>query len=175
MAMIRVLVSACLLGDQVRYNGAAARSSSAILAAWLAEGRVVRFCPEVAGGLGVPRPPAEIVGGGGDAVLAGTARLVTRSGADVTDAFAAGARLALEAARTGRAGLAILKEGSPSCGSHRINDGSFSGTKIPGRGVTAALLERHGIRVFSEDEIEAASEYLRQLEIDDSRSGGATL
>ena len=58
--MIRVLVSACLLGEKVRYNGADAASGSRILEDWVREGRVVPFCPEVAGGLGVPRPPAEI-------------------------------------------------------------------------------------------------------------------
>jgi uncharacterized protein YbbK (DUF523 family) len=152
--MVRILVSACLLGDTVRYNGKDSTAASARLDQWLAEGRVVRFCPEVAGGLGVPRPPAEIVGG----------RLLTQAGRDVTDAFEAGARLALECAVAHGVRVAILKEGSPSCGTHRINDGTFSGRKIEGQGVTAALLERHGIHVFSEEEIEAAAGCLRQLE-----------
>jgi uncharacterized protein YbbK (DUF523 family) len=90
--------------------------------------------------------------------------VLTQAGRDVTEAFEAGAQLALEVARANAAPLAILKEGSPSCGSHRINDGTFSGRKIEGRGVTAALLERHGIRVFSEEEVVAAAEYLRVLE-----------
>ena len=152
--MIRVLVSACLLGDTVRYNGKDSAASSEILNRWRVEGRIVPFCPEVAGGLGVPRPPAEIV----------NARLLTQAGRDVTDAFEAGAQLALECARAHGIVLAVLKEGSPSCGTHRINDGTFSGTKIEGHGVTAALLERHGIRLFSEEELHAAAEYLRQLE-----------
>ena len=152
--MIRVLVSACLLGDQVRYNGKDSAASSEILSRWRAEGRIVKFCPEVAGGLGVPRPPAEIVG----------ARVLTQAGDDVTDAFDAGARLAVDAAHAHDVRIAVLKEGSPSCGTHRVNDGTFTGKKIEGRGVTAALLERHGIRVFSEDEIEAAADCLRQLE-----------
>jgi uncharacterized protein YbbK (DUF523 family) len=163
--MIRILISACLLGDKVRYNGRDAASDSMILRAWLAEGRVVRFCPEVAGGLGVPRPPAEIVGGaGGGAVLDGAARLMTEGGADVTPAFLAGAQSALEAARANGVRLAVLKEGSPSCGVRRVNDGTFSGRKIDGRGVTAALLARHGIRVFSDEEIDAAAAYLRGIE-----------
>ena len=152
--MIRVLVSACLLGEKVRYNGNDAAAANAILDRWRAEGRIVCFCPEVAGGLGVPRPPAEIVG----------ARLLTRDGRDVTDAFESGAALALEAARANGVGVAVLKEGSPSCGTHRVNDGTFTGTKIEGKGVTAALLERHGILVFSEEEIERAQEHLRALE-----------
>lgn len=152
--MIRVLVSACLLGEKVRYNGRDSTSSHPVISAWLAEGRVVPFCPEVAGGLGVPRPPAEIVG----------ERLLTQAGRDVTEAFDAGARLALEAARANGVRVAVLKEGSPSCGTHRVNDGTFSGRKIEGRGATAALLARHGIRVFSDEEIDGAADCLRELE-----------
>lgn len=163
--MVRVLVSACLLGEKVRYNGGDAASTDAVLRQWTAEGRVVTFCPEVAGGLGVPRPPAEVMDGrGGVAVLEGRARIATRDGSDVTMAFLAGAELALEAARAQNVRVALLKEGSPSCGSHRINDGSFTGRRIEGRGVTAALLERHGIRVFSEEEIDLAASYVDGLE-----------
>jgi uncharacterized protein YbbK (DUF523 family) len=163
--MIRILVSACLLGDNVRYNGTDAASSDAVLGQWRAEGRVVRFCPEVAGGLGVPRLPAEIVGaGGGAAVLDGTARLTTGAGADVTNAFVAGAHLALEVARAQNVRAAVLKEGSPSCGTYRLKDGTFTGRTIEGRGVTAALLERHGIRVFSDEQIHLAARYVDSLE-----------
>lgn len=162
--MIRVLVSACLLGERVRYNGADAAASSPILSEWLASGRVVPFCPEVAGGLGVPRPAAEIRGPGGRSVWDGTARVVTRTGSDVTQSFLRGARLALDTARAQNVRLAVLKEGSPSCGSTLINDGSFSGRKEPGEGVTAALFELSGIRVFSELRLDEAAAYLRTLE-----------
>jgi uncharacterized protein YbbK (DUF523 family) len=166
--MLQILVSACLLGEKVRYNGADSLSAHPVLRQWLDQGRVVPFCPELAAGLGVPRPPAEIQGSagrhGGDAVLDGAARIVTRTHADVTDAFVRGATLAADAARARGVRVAILKEGSPSCGSTRIADGSFSGTQVPGRGVTAALLEREGVRVFSEEAIDAAAEYVRQLE-----------
>jgi uncharacterized protein YbbK (DUF523 family) len=162
--MIRVLVSACLLGEKVRYNGADAASGSGILAEWLAEERVVPFCPEVAGGLGVPRPPAEIRGEGGDAVLDGTAQVVTRNGDTVTGAFLEGARQALEAAVAGGARLAVLKEGSPSCGSGFVYDGTFAGRRKAGRGVAASRLERHGIRVFSDQRIDEAAAYLQALE-----------
>jgi uncharacterized protein YbbK (DUF523 family) len=164
--MIRVLVSACLLGEKVRYNGAAASANDAVLTRWLAEGRVVSFCPEIAGGLGVPRPPAEIRGGDGDAVLASIVPVVTRDHGDVTAAFVRGAELALAAARSQQASVAILKDGSPSCGSSWIYDGTFAGVRRQGRGVTAALLERHGIRVFSERELRAADEYLKIIERD---------
>ena len=162
--MIRVLVSACLLGEKVRYNGADAASGSRILEDWVREGRVVPFCPEVAGGLGVPRPPAEIQGSGGASVLDGAARVRTRTGDDVTGAFLRGAELALRAAREGGARVAVLKEGSPSCGSGFVYDGSFSGRRKVESGVTAALLQRSGIAVFSETRLEEAADHLRVLE-----------
>ncbi|MGW2151174.1 DUF523 domain-containing protein [Nonomuraea bangladeshensis] len=163
--MEKILVSACLMGRKVRYDGSAKTSSAAVLADWRAEGRLVSFCPEVAGGLPVPRPAAEIEGGaGGAAVLAGTARVLTSGGEDVTAEFVAGARAALEAARSAGARMAVLKEGSPSCGTLAIHDGSFAGRKNPGQGVTTALLERHGIRVFGEDRLDEAAGYLRTLE-----------
>ncbi|WP_328595057.1 DUF523 domain-containing protein [Actinomadura macrotermitis] len=158
--MESILVSSCLLGRPVRYDGAGKPVRDALFEGWRAEGRLVPFCPEVAGGLPVPRPPAEIVGGGGAEVLDGTARVVTDTGADVTGAFLRGARLALDTARRAGARVAILKEGSPSCGSHRVHDGTFSGRKVAGDGVTAALLEREGIRVFSEDELPAVAAFL---------------
>lgn len=160
---MKILVSACLLGQAVRYDGGACTADSGILREWVDQGLAVPFCPEVAGGLPVPRPPAEIRGSGGESVLDGSGRVVTRAGADVTLAFLRGARRALEAARAAAVRLAILKEASPSCGSHIIHDGSFSGECIPGQGVTAAMLRRHGIAVFSEQEIAAARELLERL------------
>ncbi|MBT2210943.1 DUF523 domain-containing protein [Actinomadura sp. NEAU-AAG7] len=160
--MERILVSSCLMGRPVRYDGRAKPMEAGLFGRWRAEGRLVPFCPEVAGGLPVPRPPAEIVGSG--SVLDGTARIVTAAGENVTDAFLRGARLALDAARRAGARVALLKEGSPSCGSHRVYDGTFTGTPIPGAGVTTALLERSGIRVFSEDDLDALESFLISLE-----------
>jgi uncharacterized protein YbbK (DUF523 family) len=162
--MIRVLVSACLLGEKVRYNGADAFAASRILTAWLAEGRVVPFCPEVAGGLDVPRPAAEILQGEGRHVLDGTRTVVTVGGTDVTPAFLKGARQALQQARAHDVGVAVLKDGSPSCGSTFIYDGSFEGVRRAGQGVTAALLEDNGIRVFSERQLTEAAACLERLE-----------
>jgi uncharacterized protein YbbK (DUF523 family) len=164
--LIKVLVSACLLGEKVRYNGASAQTGDAVLAKWVDEGRVVPFCPEVAGGLGVPRPAAEIDGTGGEAVLAGTAAVVTRGGHDVTANFLRGAQLALAAAHTHGVRIAILKDGSPSCGSESIYDGTFSGTRRAGHGVTTAILERHGVRVFSEARMAEAAAYIAALDRD---------
>lgn len=174
----RILVSACLLGRPVRYDGTAKRRDDELLARWRAEGRLVSCCPEVSGGLPVPRPPAEIAAvsaaepatppgvrsGGGDAVLDGDAYVLTADGTDVTAQFVRGAEDALQVARRFDVRMAVLKEGSPSCGSTRIYDGAFTGTSITGLGVTTALLERNGIRVFNEDQLEPAAAYLADLE-----------
>ena len=152
--MIKVVVSSCLLGDPVRYNGADKRVDHPVLRRWIEEGRVVSVCPEMLGGLGTPRPPAEIVNG----------RVVTRDGADVTGAFHEGARLAAGEANANAVRVAILKNGSPSCGSSYVYDGTFSRTRRPGQGVTTTLLRERGIAVFSEDEIDAAAEYVSSLE-----------
>ncbi|MEV7010419.1 DUF523 domain-containing protein [Streptosporangium sp. NPDC051022] len=162
--MERILVSACLMGQRVRYDGAAKTSGDELLAAWRREGRLVPFCPEVEGGLPVPRPAAEIEGGaGGAAVLAGAARVLTTDGTDVTRAFLAGAQSALAVARSFGARIAILKEASPSCGSLTIYDGTFRGRRTPGTGVTTALLELHGISVFTENHITDAAVRLCEL------------
>lgn len=155
----KVLVSACLLGQPVRYDG---RSSvhPDLLQVWQREGRVVPLCPEVAGGLPTPRPPAEIPGGQGGAVLDGEARVVTVQGEDVSAEFLAGARLALELVRRHGIRVAVLKSGSPSCGNRQVYDGTFSGSKIDGEGVTSALLRREGVQVFSELELEEAARAL---------------
>jgi uncharacterized protein YbbK (DUF523 family) len=167
--MIRVLVSSCLLGEKVRYHGGDAPCSSEILGRWQAEGRLVPFCPETAAGLPVPRPPAEITGGGGAAVLRGEAFVGDRVGADVTQEFVLGARRTVEAALRDGARLAILKDGSPSCGTTYIYDGTFRGQRDAGQGVTAAMLSEAGIRTFSERQIEEAAAYLESLEAHNRR------
>lgn len=163
--MERILVSSCLVGRRVRFDGRAKTVEDELFARWRAEGRLVPFCPEVEGGLPVPRPPAEIEGGaGGAAVLTGAARILTPGGDDVTRHFLAGAQAALAVATSLGVRMALLKEGSPSCGSLRIHDGTFQGRVTPGSGVTAALLEASGIRVFGEDRIAEAAAYLSELE-----------
>ncbi|QBR03129.1 DUF523 domain-containing protein [Paraburkholderia pallida] len=152
----KILVSACLLGSPVRYNGLAKTLAHPILDEWRREGRVVSVCPELIGGFGVPRPAAEIARAqSGEAVLAGAARVVDTAGADVTAFFLAGAQAALELAREHNCRFALLIDGSPSCGSRFIYDGSFSGQRRAGAGVTAALLRKHGIEVFADSEIDA--------------------
>jgi uncharacterized protein YbbK (DUF523 family) len=162
--MIRVLVSSCLLGRPIRYNGSDAPSDKTILSKWKSEGRLVHFCPEIAAGFPIPRPPAEIVGGDGRLVLSGHAKVIEDTGADVTKMFVAGARKAVDFAEKNKVRIAILTDGSPSCGSTYVYDGNFTGKQIPGKGVTAELLEQNGIRVFSEDQIEDALVFLKSLE-----------
>lgn len=165
MVMEKILVSACMMGQKVRYNASDVETGDALPEQWRQEGRLISFCPELAGGFLVPRPPAEIEAGrGGGAALDGEARVLENSGGDVTRYFRKGAELTLETAKAHDIKLAILKEGSPSCGSGEIYDGTFSGKPVLGVGVTTALLERNGIRVFSEKQTKKAAEYLRCLE-----------
>ncbi|WP_166358270.1 DUF523 domain-containing protein [Pseudomonas akapageensis] len=161
--MQKILVSACLLGHPVRYDGKGGGPFDQ-LALWQQEGRLVVVCPEVAGGLPTPRPPAEIPGGQGGDVLDGQVQVLTVGGEDVSAAFLAGAELALQLVRKHGIGIAILKSGSPSCGNRLTYDGTFSGTKVSGEGVTTALLRREGLQVFSELELPAAALALEKLE-----------
>jgi uncharacterized protein YbbK (DUF523 family) len=147
-----VLVSACLGGRACRFDGSSNRDDW--VSRLVASGRAVLACPEEDGGLATPRPPAEIVGGDGNDVLEGRARVVTQTGEDVTDAYLRGAEAALRAARRAGAGVAVLKARSPSCGRGQIYDGSFSRTLATGDGVTAAMLRRHGIDVLTEEELQ---------------------
>jgi len=162
--LIRVLVSSCLLGEPVRYHGGDAHCPGTVLDLWDAEGRLVRICPETAAGLPVPRPPAEIAGGDGIAVLEGRAFVGDSSGADVTARFVQGARRAVETAIANGCRLAVLKDGSPSCATTYIHDGSFRGQRDVGQGVTTALLNQAGIRTFNERQLEEAAAYVAALE-----------
>lgn len=143
--MPRYLISACLCGQTCRYDGGAFDFPA--LRRLVEEGEAVPFCPECAGGLPTPRKPCEIVG----------RRVLAADGTDCTAEYTRGAALALDTCR--RLGLcaAILKEGSPSCGSHRIRDGSHTGRKIPGMGVTAAVLAQEGITLYTEENPPAAN------------------
>jgi uncharacterized protein YbbK (DUF523 family) len=164
---MKLLISACLLGQKVRHDGGDKDCRGALLDELIEQDRVIAFCPEVAGGLSVPRLPAEIQNGDGAAVLAGQARVLDSSGNDVTQAFVDGARLALQLAQQHGIKVAILKERSPSCGGQAIYDGTFSKQFKPGRGVTAALLEQHGIKVFNETQINEAVAYATSLTNDE--------
>lgn len=155
--MPKVLVSACLVGERVRHDGKDKLQAHVRLREWVDRGEVVSICPEVAGGLPTPRPPAEIQPRKTALeVLNGRARIETIHGGDVTTEFVAGARATLALAQEHDVRVAILKAKSPSCGSRQVYDGTHSGALVDGMGVTAALLIEHGIRVFDESEIDAA-------------------
>lgn len=147
-----LLVSACLMGIPCQYDGG--RCPHDPVQNLATQGGVLPICPEVAGGLPTPRPPAEIQGGDGKDVLEGRARLVNAEGKDVTAEFLAGAQKALRVAQRWDIQEAILKARSPSCGVGQIYDGSFSGRLVEGDGVTAALLKREGIIVNNEEDWE---------------------
>jgi uncharacterized protein YbbK (DUF523 family) len=136
-----ILVSACLAGEACRYDGGATPHPKVLR---LAEaGCVVPVCPEVLGGLPVPREPLELKDG----------RAVRRSGADCTKKLIEGAKKALALGQERGCQRAILKARSPSCGSGRVYDGTFSGRLVPGDGVLAALLKQNGFEVLSEEEL----------------------
>ncbi|GAB6138701.1 2-thiouracil desulfurase family protein [Halanaerobaculum tunisiense] len=148
-----ILVSACLLGEDCKYDGG--HNYHPQLQELLVDKDIISVCPERKSGLPTPRPPAEIQGGTGVDVLAGRAKVVTKAGKDVTTEFITGAKYTLELAQENDCQLAILKARSPSCGSNSIYDGSFTGQHQPGRGVTTALLVQEGIRVINEEEIDS--------------------
>jgi len=168
--MHKILISACLLGKHVRYDGHHSLVQSDILQRWQQQGRLLALCPEVAGGLAVPRPAAEIDAGNAEAVIQGKASIRCKDGTDVTDAFMAGAEMALALCMQHDIGMAILKEGSPSCGVMRLNDGRFSGHKIEGQGLTTLLLQRHGIAVFNEFQLLEAEAYVLVREASNGKS-----
>ncbi len=145
---MRVLVSACMVGRPCRFDGRDRRIGRLAEALDREGVEVVAFCPEEAGGLGTPRPAAHLVGGDGHAVADGHARVVTVEGADVTEAFLRGARLAVERARETGCAVAYLKERSPSCGCGEVH--AAQGV-VRGAGVAAALLQRAGIATVSVD------------------------
>lgn len=139
---MKILVSACLLGEKCRYDGSDNYDENVVKLGEFFE--LVPVCPECFGGLGIPRKPNEIQNG----------RVLSEDGGDCTAAYEAGAEKTLYIANECNACCAVLKERSPSCGFGRIYDGTFSKTLTDGSGVTAALLYRNGIRIFGESKID---------------------
>jgi uncharacterized protein YbbK (DUF523 family) len=144
----KLLVSACLAGIDCTYKGR--NNLRKNIKRLVDAGRALPICPEVLGGSAIPRPQCEILGGDGASVLDGSAKVVTRSGRDVTRLLVTGARKTLRLAKKYAIKKAILKANSPSCGCGRIYDGTFTRRLIKGSGVTAALLGRNGIKMRTE-------------------------
>ena len=139
-----MIISACLCGCDCKYNGKNNKNESCV--ELLKRGKAVLVCPEQLGGMTTPRVPSEILKNDGKISV------ISKEGKDVSKEFKKGAEEALKIAKLVDAKVAILKNGSPSCGSKNIYDGTFSGNKIKGEGITAKLFMENEIEVFSEDE-----------------------
>lgn len=139
---MKILVSACLLGENCKYNGK--NNFNSLIAKLTNSFVIIPICPEVLGGLTTPRLPSEI----------NNEFVINEAGVDVTYEFNKGAKLALQTALKENVKYAILKEKSPSCGVNKIYDGNFNGTLLAGKGITCQLLEQNGIKCFSENEID---------------------
>lgn len=163
----KIIVSSCLIGKKCAYDGKS-RYSVAVHSLCEKYG-YIDICPEVAGGLSIPREAHEIAGGSGEDVLDRKCKVVAPSGEDVSTYFLRGSAITLEKAITKGVTMAVMKARSPSCGSGRIYSGSFDGKLKAGNGVAAALLVRNGIPVFTEEETTKAARILEVSQIASDR------
>ncbi len=154
------IISACLCGINCKYNGKDNKNERCLKL--LREGKAVLVCPEQLGGLTTPRNPVEL-NNVASQVVEGNGKALTNQGEDVTEQFLKGAYETLKIAKEIGATRAILKEGSPSCGANFVYDGSFTGNKIKGKGITAQILENEGITVFSDEDLEISNSKLVYL------------
>ncbi len=161
---MKILVSSCLLGEDVRYDGNNSSiafnpkfsfSSKELFMDILCENEIYSFCPEVAGGLGIPRTPAEIVNNEKPFIVK------NEDGLDVTINFLLGAKKALDICKEENIKVALLKANSPSCGNIKIYDGTFSNNLIDGKGLTARLLKDNDIEVFNEEQLKELSKFIK--------------
>lgn len=136
-----IMVSACLAGENCKYNGGNNRNKK--VEALFNENRIIPICPEVMGGLSTPRVPSEIVHG----------IVMNKDGVNVDREYRCGAEMALKIAEREQPDLVILQSRSPSCGVKQRYDGTFTGTLIDGPGLTAELLMRHGFRVVDVEDL----------------------
>lgn len=150
--MQKILVSACLLGEKVRYNGTGKLLSHPAIVQWQKENRLIPVCPEVSGGLTTPREPAEIQS---------DQSVLTSNGTNVSAQFNLGAQIALNLCHRHKIQYALLKARSPSCGNEKVYNGKFTNSLVDGIGITASLLMENGIRVFNEEQIEQLVAALR--------------
>ena len=149
---MKLLVSACLLGELVRYDGKTKENEK--IKQLVKTHELISFCPEVSGGLPVPRQASELQGSAISILQGDSGGVFTKDGTDFTKAFLQGAEKALALCKQHDIKVAILKERSPSCGANLVYDGTHQGRAIPGQGITAALLKQHGIQVYTEDNFE---------------------
>ncbi|MDY3199944.1 MAG: DUF523 domain-containing protein [Arcobacter sp.] len=161
---MKILISSCLLGEDVRYDGNNSSiafnpkfsfSLKELFMDILCENEIYSFCPEVAGGLSIPRIPAEIVKNDKPFIVK------NQEGLDVTINFLLGAKKALDICKDENIKVALLKANSPSCGNINIYDGTFSNNLIAGQGLTAKLLEENGIMVFNETQLKELNKFIK--------------
>ena len=163
--MKKVLISGCLYGDLVRYDGMPVDYKDPLFLKWKEEGRLISFCPEVFGGLLVPRSDCQRRGD----------KVFNRLGEDVTEEFIKGSKEAVRIAKENNIAFAIMKERSPTCGSSIIYDGTFSGNRIPGEGVAVEMLREQGFLVFNEDSLLEAEKVLEALEAQETMAKNVKL
>ena len=161
---MKILVSACLLGEDVRYDGNNSSIASNPKVSFslkelfmdiLCDNEIYSFCPEVAGGLGVPRIPAEIVKKDKPFIVQ------NQNGEDVTINFLLGAKKALDLCKEENIKVALMKANSPSCGNIKTYDGTFTKNLIEASGLTAKLLKENGIEVFNENELKELLKFIK--------------
>ena len=161
---MKILISSCLLGEDVRYDGNNSSvafnpnisfSLKELFMDILCDNEIYSFCPEVAGGLGVPRIPAEIVKNDKPFIVQ------NEEGKDVTINFLLGAKKALDVCLEENIKVALLKANSPSCGNIKIYDGTFTNNLIDGQGLTARLLKEKGIEVFNETQLKDLKGFIK--------------
>lgn len=161
---MKILVSSCLLGEDVRYDGSNSSvafdpkfsfSLKELFMDILCENEIYSFCPEIEGGLNVPRVPAEIVSS------KKPFKIVTKNGDDVTINFLLGAKKALDVCKQEGIKVALLKSNSPSCGNINTYDGTFSGKLIESSGITAKLLIENEITVFNENQLKELKKFIK--------------
>jgi len=152
---MKLLVSSCLLGEEVRYDGKSSRITSKLFEKLLKEHEIFSFCPEVEGGLSIPRPAAEIKG----------LQVLTKDNRDVSAFFKLGAKKALLLCQKENIKIALLKAKSPSCGNINIYDGNFRSILIDGRGICAQVLFDNNIQVFNEDQLKDLLCFIKDLEL----------
>ena len=150
---IKVLISACLLGDNVKYSGGNTLTPELVTLLEKYKVKIVKICPECFAGLLIPRVPSEIR----------EDKVYGKDGRDITEEFLSGAEKTYQIAKRKQVDFAILKERSPSCGSSYIYDGSFSGKVIQGQGLTAKKLSKENIIIFSEKNLDEIKDYLEKL------------
>ena len=161
---MKILISSCLLGEDVRFDGANSSiafnpkfsfSLKELFMDILCENEIYSFCPEVSGGLGIPRTPAEIVKNEKPFIVK------DENGLDVTINFLLGAKKALDVCKEENIKVALLKANSPSCGNIKIYDGTFTNNLIDGQGLTARLLKENGIEIFNETQLKELSKFIK--------------